>query len=206
MTDWIGAFIASSGYWAVAILMFVETIFPPIPSEVIMPLAGIGAAQQELSLAGVILSGTAGAMAGNIAWFLLAWKLGLDRFERFLIRYGRILTLDEAELARVRRLFDRHGGGIVGVGRVLPTLRTLISVPAGLVRMNLRTFLLYSTLGTFLWTMGLAIAGYLLGSNVRQIDTILGALSTLVILLLFAVYLYRVVTWKRRSSTQSSGS
>jgi len=197
MTDWIGGLIDSWGYFAVGILMFVETVFPPIPSEVIMPLAGIHAAQQDQSLAGMILAGTAGAMAGNIFWFMLAWKLGLDRFEKFLVRYGRILTIDEAEIARGRALFDRHGGGIVGLGRVIPTIRSLISVPAGLVRMNKRTFLVYSSVGTFLWTMGLAIAGYMLGNRFAEIDKVIGPLSTAVIVLLFGVYLYRVIMWNR---------
>lgn len=197
MADWIGNFIEAWGYLAVGILMFVETVFPPIPSEVIMPLAGVHAAQQGASLPGVILAGTVGAMTGNALWFALAWKLGLSRFEQFLVRYGRILTLDQAEIDRGRRLFEKHGGGIVGVGRVLPTIRSLISVPAGLVHMNVRTFLFYSSLGTFVWTMGLAVAGYLLGSRFTEIDRILGPLSTGIILLMFAIYLYRVITWKK---------
>ncbi len=199
MTGWITDILTSFGYWGVALLMFVETVFPPIPSEVIMPLAGVHAAQQDLTLAGVILSGTAGALLGNIFWFFLAWKLGLDRFEQFLIRYGRIFTMDEAEIARGRRLFDQHGGAIVGVGRVIPTVRSLISIPAGLVRMRIRTFLLYTAVGTFVWTMGLAVAGYLLGTRFSDIDSVLGPLSTAVILILFAVYLYRVITWKKRA-------
>ncbi len=195
MTGWIGSFIESWGYLAVGILMFVETIFPPIPSEVIMPLAGIYAAQQGHSLAAVVAAGTVGAMAGNLAWFALAWKLGLDRFESVLVRHGRILTLDTDEIERARRLFDRHGGSIVGIARVLPTFRTLISVPAGLVRMNLRTFMLYSTIGTFAWTMALAIAGYMLGTRFSEIDKVIGPLSTGVIVLLFGIYLYRVIMW-----------
>jgi membrane protein DedA with SNARE-associated domain len=195
MTDWISTLIEGWGLWAVAFLMFVETVFPPIPSEVIMPLAGIHAAQTGTPVAAMVVAGAAGAMAGNIFWFALAWKLGLDRFEQFLVRYGRLLTLDQSEIERGRRLFERYGGGIVGVGRVVPTIRSLISVPAGLVRMNVRSFLVYSTLGTFVWTMGLTLAGYLLGSRFTEIDRIIGPVSTVVILLLFAVYLYRVLMW-----------
>jgi membrane protein DedA with SNARE-associated domain len=197
MTDWIGQLIDSWGYWAVGFLMFIETVFPPIPSEVIMPLAGVHAAQQGASLPLVILSGTLGAMLGNVFWFVLAWKLGLTRLEAFLVRYGRILTMDADEIAKGRRLFERYGGGIVGVGRVVPTIRSLVSVPAGLVHMNVRSFLLYSTLGTFLWTMGLAIAGYLLGQRFDEIDRVLGPLSTAVLALCFGIYLYRVLMWNR---------
>lgn len=202
MTDWITGIIASAGYWGVGLLMFFETMFPPIPSEVIMPLAGVYAAQQDLTLWGVILAGTVGALVGNVLWFVLAWKLGLDRFEQFLIRYGRIFTMDETEIARGRKLFADYGGAIVGVGRVIPTIRSLISVPAGLVRMEVRTFLFYTSVGTFVWTMGLAVAGYLLGTRFADIDRILGPLSTAVIGICIAVYLYRVVTWKKRKAVQ----
>lgn len=204
MTDWIGTLIDNMGYLGVGLLMFVETVFPPIPSEVIMPLAGVHAAQQGASLAGMILAGTIGAMAGNIFWFLLAWKLGLDRFEGFLVRYGRVFTMDETEIARGRALFERFGPGLVGLGRIVPTIRSLISVPAGLVHMQPRSFLIFSTLGTFLWTMGLAVAGYVLGRNFGEIDRVLGPLSTAVIVLCFVVYLYRVVMWNRLKARRDS--
>jgi membrane protein DedA with SNARE-associated domain len=204
VTDWIGSLIESWGYLAVGLLMFIETVFPPIPSEVIMPLAGVYAAQQGASLAGVILAGTLGAMTGNIFWFVLAWKLGLDRFEGFLVRYGRIFTMDEAEIARGRALFDKYGPGLVGFGRIVPTIRSLISVPAGLVHMRPRAFLIFSTLGTFLWTMGLAVAGYLLGTRFTEIDKVLGPLSTAVIAACFLVYLYRVIMWDRLKSRRDN--
>lgn len=197
MSEWIGQFIENWGYVAVALLMFMETVFPPIPSEVIMPIAGINVAQQGGSLFGVIVAGTVGAMAGNVLWFWIAWKLGLDRFEQFLVRYGRVLTMDHEEIDRGRRLFHLYGGAFVGVGRVLPTIRSLISVPAGLVRMNVRSFMIYSTIGTFIWTMGLTVAGYYLGNRFEEIDKVIGPLSTAVIFVCFAIYLYRVVMWKR---------
>ncbi len=197
MNDIIGQFLDAWGYWGVGVLMFVETVFPPIPSEVIMPLAGVQAAQNGGSLAGVIVAGTIGAMLGNILWFILAWKLGLDRFERFLIRYGRVLTLDAAEIERGRKLFHKYGAAFVGVGRVLPTIRSLISVPAGLVRMNPRAFLFFSAVGSFIWTMALAVAGYLLGSRFDSIDRVLGPLSTAVLVVCFGVYLYRMLMWNR---------
>jgi membrane protein DedA with SNARE-associated domain len=197
MQDFIETLINNFGYFGVGLLMFIETVFPPIPSEVIMPLAGVHAAQTGGSLAGVVIAGTIGAMLGNAFWFALAWKLGLDRFERFALRYGRVLTLDHAEIERGQRLFDRFGGALVGFGRVVPTIRSLISVPAGLVHMGVWRFLLYSTLGSFIWTLGLAVAGWYLGREFEQIDRVLGPLSTGVIVAIFAVYLYRVVTWRR---------
>ena len=197
MSDIIGNILDAWGYWGVGLLMFIETVFPPIPSEVIMPLAGVQAAQSGQSLIGVIIAGTIGAMLGNILWFVLAWKLGLDRFEQFLVRYGRILTLDATEIERGRRMFHKYGAVFVGVGRVVPTIRSLISVPAGLVRMNPKAFFFYSALGSFIWTMGLALTGYLLGTRFDEIDRVLGPLSTAVLLVCFGIYLYRMLMWNR---------
>lgn len=197
MSDIIPEIMNNFGLWGVFLLMLIEVVFPPIPSEVIMPLAGMYAAQQKFSLLGVVVSGALGALAGNIVWFAVAWALGLDRFERFLVRYGRLFTLDEDEIARGRRLFDKYGGSIVGFGRVIPAVRSLISVPAGLVRMRVSTFLVYTSIGTFVWTIGLAIAGYFLGARFEEVDKIMAPLSTLVLAICLVIYFYRVIMWKR---------
>jgi len=152
MADWVIRLIDQSGYWGVAFLMFLETVFPPVPSEVIMPIAGVSAAGGRMSLIGVIASGTAGAMAGNFFWYLFARWIGLRRFQSFIERRGRWLTMDWYDVERVQRLFGRFGSAIVAVGRMMPTLRSIISIPAGLVHMQLAKFLLWSTLGTTCWS------------------------------------------------------
>lgn len=197
MSDFIPEVINNFGYIGVFLLMLLETVFPPIPSEIIMPLAGVYAAQQQLNLWGVVVAGTAGALLGNIFWFAIAWGLGLSRFEGFLIRYGRVFTMDEDEIARGRHLFEKYGGGIVGVGRLIPTVRSLVSIPAGLVRMQLHTFLIYTSIGTFIWTMGLTLSGFWLGSRFTEIDKFLAPLSTAVLVVCGVIYLYRVAMWKR---------
>jgi membrane protein DedA with SNARE-associated domain len=196
MTDFIFRMIEWGGYFGVALLMFLETVFPPIPSEVIMPLAGVVAARGHLSLPLVIASGTAGAMLGNIVWYMLAHALGMTRFKPLITRFGRWLTLDWTEIERADRLFEKHGGTIVFIGRMLPTVRSLVSVPAGLLRMKLLPFLLWSTLGSAIWTAGLAIAGWVLGHEFAQIETVLGPLSMIVIGGVVLWYLYRVITWR----------
>lgn len=195
--DWIGTVIETGGYAGVALLMLLETVFPPIPSEIIMPLAGLHAVDNGHSLLLVIVAGTIGAMLGNIFWFWLAWKLGTSRFEEFLLRHGRLFTMDKREIARGRWLFERFGGGIVGVGRTIPTVRSLVSIPAGLVRMDVRSFLIFSTIGTFVWTAGLTLAGYFLGSRFTAIDKLLGPVSTGVLILCLAIYAWRVIRWPR---------
>ena len=196
MSEWIFTLIEDGGYWGVALLMLLETVFPPIPSEVIMPLAGVVAARGQLSLPLVIVAGTAGAMAGNMVWYGAAQLLGYERFRPLVARFGRWLTLDWDEVEKGHRLFDRYGATIVFIGRMLPTVRSLVSIPAGLLHMKLVPFILWSTLGSLIWTAGLAIAGWVLGNQFEDIEKILGPLSIAVIAAIILFYLYRVLTWK----------
>lgn len=196
MTDWITNLVEQSGYLGVAFLMFLETVFPPIPSEIIMPLAGLHAARGEMSLAGVIASGTAGAMLGNYFWYLAARVIGIERFKPLINRYGRWLTLDWHEIQRAEKLFGQYGSAFVFFGRMLPTLRSLISIPAGLLHMRLWTFVIWSTIGTAGWTALLATAGWTLGRNFDRIDDFVGPVSLAVIAVITGVYLWRVMFWK----------
>ncbi|MDB5661806.1 MAG: hypothetical protein JWM38_304 [Sphingomonas bacterium] len=198
MADWVIRLIEQSGYLGVALLMFLETVFPPIPSEVIMSIAGVQAAKGTMSLPIVILAGTAGAMAGNIVWFVLARALGLARLRPLVDRFGRFLTMDWREVEQADRFFDRYDKWFVFFGRMMPTIRSLVSIPAGLFGMGWTSFLIASTLGTLGWTGALAYAGYVLGQNYSDIDKYLGPASTAVIAALVLWYLFRVVTWKPR--------
>lgn len=196
MEDWIIRLVEWGGYWGVAALMLLETVFPPVPSEVIMTVAGVSAARGNMTLEGTILAGTAGAMLGNWFWYWLAIKFGEARMHLFIDKYSRWLTLDWDEVERGERLFERYGSTIVLVARMIPTLRSLISVPAGLFRMSLRRFLVFSTIGTLGWSGALAGAGYFLGSQFGDVEKWLGPLSTAVIAAIVLTYLWRVATWK----------
>lgn len=196
MEDWIIRLVDAGGYWGVALLMLLETVFPPVPSEVIMTVAGVAAARGTLDLGGVIAAGTAGAMLGNWLWFWLAIRLGRARMNWLIDRYSRWLTLDWAEVERGHRLFNKHGSIIVLAARMIPTLRSLISIPAGLFSMSLRRFLIFSTIGTAGWTAALAGVGYALGAQFDDIEKYLGPLSTLVIALIIVSYIWRLLTWK----------
>ena len=196
MAEFIFKWIEDGGYLGVFALMLLETVFPPVPSEVIMSLAGVVAARGHLSLPWVIAAGTAGAMVGNIIWYVAAKALGLERFRPLINRYGRWLTLDWAEIERAHRLFDRHGATVIFIARMLPTVRSLVSIPAGLLKMRFLPFVLWSTLGSGLWTGGLALAGWVLGSQFDHVETVLGPLSLAVIVGLAGWYLWRLATWK----------
>lgn len=196
MSDWVIRLIEQAGYLGIAFLMFLETIFPPIPSEVIMPVAGVTAAKGQLALPWVIASGTAGAMLGNIVWYLAARALGVIRLRPFIDRHGRWLTMSWHEVERAERWFARQGAFYVFLGRMLPTVRSLVSVPAGLLRMRFKTFLIASTLGTAGWTAMLAYAGFKLRENFTDVDEWLGPISNAILLTLAIGYLWRLWTFR----------
>lgn len=194
MSDWIVRLIEQSGYLGVAFLMFLETVFPPIPSEVIMSIAGVAAGQGRLSLPWVIAAGTTGAMLGNIVWYLAARALGILRLRPIIHHYGRWVTMSWAEVQRAERWFATHGTWFVFLGRMVPTVRSLVSIPAGLLKMRFKSFVIASTMGTAGWTAALAFAGYKLGQRYTDINALLGPASNVVLVLLVAGYIYRVWT------------
>lgn len=196
MTDWIIHLIEDAGYLGVGFLMFLETVFPPIPSEVIMTVAGVGAAKGKMDITGIIAAGTAGAMLGNYFWYLAARVVGIDRFRPFIQRWGRYLTLNWHEIEKAEKLFGTQGWAIVFFGRMLPTLRSLISIPAGLLQMRLSTFVIWSTIGTAGWTALLGLAGYAAGKTVDQVDAIVGPIATAIIVLIVLGYVWRLIRWK----------
>lgn len=198
MQNWIFDIVQGGGYLGIFFLMLLETVFPPIPSEVIMPVAGVAAASGAFSLTGVIIAGTAGAMLGNTLWYLLALKIGIMRFHGFINRFGRWLAIDWPDVERAQAAFGRFGNVIVFAGRMIPTIRSVVSIPAGMLRMRLPVFLIWSTIGTAIWSAGLAIAGWVLGRNVDQIEQVLGPVSLGVIVLVVGLYVWRQVTWHRR--------
>ena len=198
MGDWVVRLIEQSGYLGVGFLMFLETVFPPIPSEVIMPVAGIAAANGRLSFPLVVASGTAGAMLGNIVWYLAARALGISRLEPIIRRYGRWVTMTWDEVERAQAWFAEHGAFFVFLGRLLPTVRSLVSVPAGLLKMRFRTFLLASTLGTAGWTTLLAGAGFKLRENYSEVDQWVGAASNAIIAVLALGYIWRLWTHRKQ--------
>ena len=204
MSDWVIRLIEQSGYLGVGFLMFLETIFPPIPSEVIMPVAGVAAGQGKLSYALVVASGTTGAMLGNIVWYLAARALGITRLEPIVRRFGRWITITWPELLRAEKWFRKNGTVFVSLGRLLPTIRSLVSIPAGLLKMRFRTFFIASTIGTAVWTALLTGAGYILGERYHDIDKIIGPVSNAIIILLVIVYIYRL--WTHRGIDPASGT
>lgn len=196
MTDFILNLVASGGYWGVALLMALENIFPPIPSELIMGLAGIEAGKGHVNLWLMVLAGTIGSVAGNYVWYAIGRAYGRERLGDFAERWGRWLTLDRREIERLNRLFQRHGGATIFLARMVPTIRTLISLPAGIFRMSRPRFIAWTFSGTGLWNSGFAGIGFQLGARVEQIDRYTGPVSLAVIAIIVLTYGVRVLVWR----------
>ncbi len=157
--------IGAWGYFGVFMAALLENIFPPIPSEFIMPFAGFLVGRGELSFVGIVVAGTAGMVLGGLPLYYLGMWADAHVLRSALRRYGRWFGVSERDLDRVLRLFDRHGSAIVLFGRLIPLVRTLIAVPAGMDRMPLPKYLFYSTIGSAIWTAVLGYTGVMLGEN-----------------------------------------
>lgn len=192
MSDWITNIMESMGYFGVALLMFAENIFPPIPSEVVMPAAGYAARQGEMSFPLVVLSGSIGSLLGVAPWYALGRWFGRERLRGWADRHGQWAAVDPGDIDKADRWFDRWGGAAVLFCRLVPGLRTLISVPAGLAEMSLGRFLLYSAIGTFAWTLLLAALGWWLQQQRQSVDRYAGYVGMAVIGAIVIWYVYRL--------------
>lgn len=153
------------GYPGLVLVMFLENIFPPIPSEVILPLAGSLALEGRFTLLGVTAMGMVGSIAGAMVFYAVGNLFGEPRVRLLMRRYGKWLMLSEADFDRALEWFDRYGERVIFFGRMVPIVRSLISIPAGIASMRLPIFALYTAIGTGLWSFLLALAGYLLGKS-----------------------------------------
>ena len=191
--------IQALGEWGVGFLTFVETIIPPIPSEVVLPLAGFIARQGEMNLALLLLTSTLGAWLGALALYALAARLGQDRAIDVL---AKLPLLDRRDFVRSTDWFKRHGRRSVFVGRLVPGVRALVSLPAGAVRMPLLRFSVFTIVGSALWNALLIGLGWLLGSRYELVDQYSSVLNWTVILAFAALVAWLVVRRVRRDRTR----
>lgn len=198
MTEWILRLIEQGGYWGIAFLMFIENVFPPIPSEVIMGLGGIAVERGSMEFWPLLLMGTVGSTLGNYFWFLVGDKLGYERLQPFVDRWGRWLTLEWEDIERTSRFFRSHGQWVVFALRFSPLLRTMISLPAGLAHMGHAKFLVFTFAGAGVWNVALIQGGRWLSGYFAQAQGWLNVIVITAIVLAIVAYVWRVVTWKPR--------
>jgi membrane protein DedA with SNARE-associated domain len=200
VTQFILDWIAWGGYLGIFLLMALENVVPPIPSEVIMGFGGIAVAHGRMAMLPLLLWGTAGTTAGNVFWYVIGRRMGYARFRPFVERHGRWLTMEWEDVERLHLFFVKRGGWVVFVFRFLPTFRTMISLPAGMTGMPWWKFLAWTFAGSIIWNGVLAAAGYWLGTRFDTLDRYVGPAGIALTALAAAAYLYRVVTWKPRAA------
>jgi membrane protein DedA with SNARE-associated domain len=200
--DWATTFVQNYGLLAIFITMVLESAFVPIPSEVVVPLGGVLAAQGHVALWQVVVVATVANLVGS----LIIYAIGYYGGRRLVVRYGRYVRLKEHHLATADSWFERRGALAVFVTRMLPGVRSLISLPAGVSRMPIGSFSLYTTLGSIPWNLALAYLGYLFGENWTQLeqylrrgDLIIIGLAVCVVLVLLAL-----ASWHRRRTRVST--
>ena len=198
MTDWVIYLIDSGGYWGIALLMVLENLFPPIPSELIMGIGGIRVGQGKFDMAPLLIAGTIGSTIGNYGWFLVGRILGFERLKPLVDRFGRWLTVEWRDIEMLDILFERYGQYAVFFFRFMPAFRTMISLPAGLFRMGHVRFIVWTTAGALIWNILLAGAGWFLGRRFSEIDRYLGPATTIIIGIAVGAYVWRLVRWKPR--------
>lgn len=209
LPELIGAAVAANpiaGYGAIFGAMFLENLFPPIPSELIMPLGGFYVQQGQLALVPVVLAGLAGTVLGALPWYGVGRLVNEERIEHWLERHGRWIGISPQELHRSRNWFNRHGTALVFWGRLVPGIRTLISVPAGIEMMPLVPFLLWTTAGSLIWTLLLTVAGMALGKGYTNVEIWMEPVAQVIKVLLVLVVLafgawLGLRTWKKRQDS-----
>jgi membrane protein DedA with SNARE-associated domain len=190
IADFVSHLFTSLGYGGIVVAMAIESCCIPLPSELIMPLAGFLAFQQKFNLWGAALAGAAGCVVGSA----VAYWIGATGGRPLLLRYGRYVLISHHDADRADAFFARHGDATIFATRLMPIVRTFISLPAGIARMHFGKFIAYTFLGSLPWCLALAYAGYKLGEHWDEVGSVLHKYDILVgigILALFALFLYR---------------
>lgn len=199
LSGFVADVIAALGAWGVGLLTLAETVFPPIPSEVVLPLSGFLAQQGRMPLVWVFVAATLGSVLGAVLLYTAAARLGPERATRILCR---LPLVEPSDVSRSEAWFDRHGRAAVFFGRLVPGVRSLISLPAGSRGMPLQTFLLYTAAGSGLWNALLVGAGFALGTQWQRVQRYAGLLDNVVIAALVALVMWGVVRRLRRKRSR----
>lgn len=199
--DWTTQVMQAYGYPGLVFIVLVENLFPPIPSEIVLPFAGFMTAQGALTLPGAVLAATMGSVLGAIALYWVGLWFGRERIYAIVERYGRILTISTADVQKTEDWFGKYGPLTVFFCRMVPVMRSLISIPAGLVQMRMPMFIFYTTVGSLIWNLVLVGLGAILGTAWPLVSQWVSYYQDVVLVILVAlllVGLFLLVKRKRR--------
>jgi len=184
MEQWISEVMESYGYVGIFLLIALENLFPPIPSEVILTFGGFMTTTSNLTIVGVIIAATIGSVIGAVCLYGVGRVLSVERLEQIVLRFGRILRLTPDDIRKADKWFDKYGVWAVFFGRLIPLIRSLISIPAGSSGMNFTSFLILTTIGSLIWNTALVWVGAAVGASWDTIVHYMDIYSNVVYLLL----------------------
>jgi LPXTG-motif cell wall-anchored protein len=202
MQNWITDFMEQFGYLGIFLIIALENIFPPIPSEVILPFGGFMTTYSELTLPGVIAAATGGSVLGAIVLYGIGRLLDVERLEKIVGRWGHILRVNKEDIHKADAWFDKYGYWTVLFCRMIPLIRSLISIPAGMSNMKFPLFLLFTTIGTLIWNIFLVLVGAALGENWEKITHLMNIYSNIAYVIIgigIIIFLVLFVRKKRRA-------
>lgn len=200
MSEWATDIMDALGYAGLAFLVALENVFPPIPSEIILPLAGFNSSKGDMNVYLAILFATIGSLVGALILYYVGYVFGEERVRVIVAKWGRWLGFKETDIDKADEWFDRYGGFAVAMCRVVPIVRSLISIPAGLRKMPILAFAMYTTAGSLVWNTILIFAGYLLGDNWDHVEEYVGYLQYVVIAVVLVIGVFWV--WTRMINPQ----
>ncbi|MBH5322635.1 DedA family protein [Aurantiacibacter sediminis] len=203
MHEFIIDLIARSGYFGIFLLMVLENVIPPVPSEVIMGIGGILVDRGDMHFWPLLIIGTTGTVVGNYFWYWLGDKYGYERLEPLVDKWGRWLTVEWRDIEKGQDFFARRGHWVVFALRFSPFLRTIISLPAGLVHMPIWKFLSFTFAGSLIWNAALIGGGAWISRQLEESQDVLGWVIIGLIVLTVIGYIWRVMTWVPRAEREN---
>ncbi|WFF38907.1 DedA family protein [Moraxella nasibovis] len=187
ISQWVLAIMDKLGLLGVGLMMFLENVFPPIPSELIMPAAGFAAAMGQMNIIAVIIAGTLGSVLGALPLYYFGTVLDEKRLYSLAEKYGKYVLVKPSDITNAQAWFHKYGKSVVFFGRMIPAIRSLISIPAGMARMPMLPFLTLTAIGSAIWTTLLAYAGYVLGANYEMVESFISPISKIVVVVVLVV-------------------
>ena len=203
MESWITSVMEQFGYFGIALLILVENVFPPIPSEVILTFGGFMTTKSELSIFGVVVASTIGSVGGAVILYWIGRILNVERLERIIEKWGKYLRLTKEDVRKADAWFDKYGPWTVFFCRFIPLIRSLISIPAGMSGMNQWLFLVLTTLGTLIWNLVLVLVGAKVGNNWHQIVNYMDVYSNIMYVVIAVSAVIFIIWFKKRKKTST---
>ena len=203
MESWITSVMEQFGYFGIALLILVENVFPPIPSEVILTFGGFMTTKSELSIFGVVVASTIGSVGGAVILYWIGRILNVERLERIIEKWGKYLRLTKEDVRKADAWFDKYGPWSVFFCRFIPLIRSLISIPAGMSGMNQWLFLVLTTLGTLIWNLVLVLVGAKVGNNWHQIVNYMDVYSNIMYVVIAVSAVIFIIWFIKRKKTST---